>query len=59
MTDMRRMTISLPDDVLPKIEAKKQEKEFAHKPYSIRHLISLGLKYQDEVTEPPAERPGA
>lgn len=45
MTDMKRRTVSLPDDLAEEIDQLKQTEEFEHKSYSevIRQLIMRGL----------------
>ena len=45
MTDMKRLTISLPDELADKLEELKQTEEFKNVPYSklIRAMIQRGL----------------
>lgn len=45
MTDMKRLTISLPDELVEKLEELKQTEEFKNAPYSklIRTMIQRGL----------------
>ena len=45
MTDMKRLSISLPDDLAAALEAVKQKDEFKDKSYSelIRIMIQRGL----------------
>ncbi|WP_312281978.1 ribbon-helix-helix protein, CopG family [Oscillibacter sp.] len=49
MTDMRRITISLPDDLDAAVEALKGAERFKGRTYSqiIRYLLTLGLKSED------------
>ena len=46
MTDMRRITVSFPDDVGAQLEALKKTDRFAGRPYSelIRYLVTLGIQ---------------
>ena len=46
MTDMKRISVSFPDDIAEKMDKLKRTKAFAGRPYSelIRHLIELGLQ---------------
>ena len=46
MTDMKRITISLPDDLDAAVEALRKTERFARASYSeiIRHLVGLGLE---------------
>lgn len=46
MTDMKRITISLPDDLDEAVEALRKTERFANRSYSeiIRHLVGLGLE---------------
>lgn len=45
MTDMKRITVSLPDDMADSIEALKQTDDFKGRPYSeiIRVLVQRGM----------------
>lgn len=45
MTDMKRITVSLPDNMVEAIEAMKHTDEFNARPYSeiIRALLARGL----------------
>ncbi len=45
MTDMKRITVSMPDNMVEAIEAMKQTGEFSARPYSeiIRALVQRGL----------------
>ena len=45
MTNMKRVTVSLPDDVRAAIDALKQTDDFEGRPYSeiIRALVRRGL----------------
>lgn len=46
MTDMKRMTVSMPDEMVKELDALKRTKEFRNEPYSllIRTMIQLGLE---------------
>lgn len=46
MTDMKRMTVSMPDEMVAELDALKKTKEFRNEPYSllIRTMIQLGLE---------------
>lgn len=52
MTDMKRITISLPDDIEAAINELKQSEEFRDASYSsiIRQLVERGLKAKEEAT---------
>lgn len=45
MTDMKRITVSLPDDLVAALDHLKQAPRYAGKPYSviIRDLVRAGL----------------
>ena len=45
MTDMKRITVSFPDDIAEQLEALKRTERFAGQPYSelIRYLVTLGI----------------
>jgi Arc/MetJ-type ribon-helix-helix transcriptional regulator len=45
MTDMKRITVSMPDEMVEALDVLKRSDEFAGKPYSeiIRTLIQIGL----------------
>lgn len=49
MTEMKRITISLPDDLDSAVEALRATERFAHASYSeiIRYLVGLGLASWD------------
>lgn len=53
MTDMKRLSVSLPDELFEQIQKKKQLKEFCNKPYSeiIRHFMLLGLEAERNKKE--------
>ena len=46
MTDMRRISVSFPDDISEQLEALKRTDRFASRPYSelIRYLVMLGIQ---------------
>lgn len=46
MTDMKRITISFPDEIGEQLEALKRTERFAGRPYSemIRYLVRLGIQ---------------
>lgn len=46
MTDMRRITVSFPEDIGEQLEALKKTDRFAGRPYSelIRYLVTLGIQ---------------
>ena len=46
MTDMKRISVSMPDDMVEALEKLRKTPEFENKPYSevIRTLIQLGLE---------------
>lgn len=46
MTDMRRISVSFPDDINEQLEALKRTDRFAGLPYSemIRYLVTLGIQ---------------
>ena len=50
MTDMRRITISLPDELDAAVEALKESERFKGRTYSqiIRYLLTLGLNSEDK-----------
>ena len=45
MTDMKRISVSMPDDMVEALEKLRKTPEFENKPYSevIRTLIQVGL----------------
>lgn len=49
MTDMKRITISLPDELNDAVEEMKRSDEYKNAPYSaiIRALIERGLKAKE------------
>lgn len=46
MTEMKRITVSFPDEIGDQLEALKRTDRFAGRPYSemIRYLVSLGIQ---------------
>lgn len=46
MTDMKRISVSMPDDMVDALEKLRKTPEFANRPYSdvIRTLIQIGLE---------------
>lgn len=46
MTDMKRITVSMPDEMVDAVDRIKNTPEFENKPYSevIRTLIKIGLE---------------
>ena len=52
MTDMKRITISLPDEIEEAIDALKKTEEFRDASYSsiIRQLVERGLKAKEATT---------
>ena len=46
MTDMRRITVSFPEDIGEQLEALKKTDRFAGRPYSelIRYLVTLVIQ---------------
>ena len=46
MTDMKRITVSFPDEIETKLLELKKTDMFAGRPYSelIRYLVSLGIQ---------------
>ena len=46
MTNMKRITVSLPDDMVVVLDAMKKTAEFRNKPYSelLRAMILLGIE---------------
>lgn len=52
MTDMRRITISLPDDLDAAVEVLKKSDQFKGRTYSqiIRYLLDLGVKSEKKRT---------
>lgn len=46
MTDMKRISVSMPDDMVEALERLRKTPEFENKPYSdvIRTLIQVGLE---------------
>ena len=46
MTDMRRITVSFPEDIGEQLESLKKTDRFAGRPYSelIRYLVTLGIQ---------------
>ena len=51
MTEMRRVTISLPDEIDKKVLELKKDDRFIKSSYSevVRTLIIIGLENQDEA----------
>ena len=52
MTDMRRISVSFPDDISEQLEALKRTDRFAGRPYSdlIRYLVTLGIQSNSRKT---------
>lgn len=52
MTDMKRITISLPDEIEEAIDELKKTEEFRDASYSsiIRQLVERGLKAKEATT---------
>lgn len=46
MTNMKRITVSLPDEMVAVLDVMKQSAEFRNKPYSelLRAMIQLGIE---------------
>lgn len=46
MTDMKRISVSMPDDMVEALDRLRKTPEFENKPYSevIRTLIQVGLE---------------
>ena len=46
MTNMKRLTVSLPEKMAAELDALKRTKEFKSKPYSelLRAMIQIGLE---------------
>ena len=54
MTDMRRLSVSFPDDLAQEIDKYKQDPRFAGKPYSvlIRYFVELGFRAYENDQQP-------
>lgn len=50
MTNMKRITVSFPDDTTSQLEQLKRTEQFAGRPYSelIRYLVSVGIRSQSK-----------